>query len=986
MKQSQIKASAFPKGSEWRRWDLHVHTPESKLGTSFVGVSWDEYVDSLEDAAEKSNIAVIGVTDYMTIDGYERLVAERAKSTPRLSSVALLIPNIEFRASPATKAGNGINLHLLIDPSDPDHIQKIKRALGNLKFHYDGTPYGCSRDQLIEFGKAQNSALGEEAAYKFGIEQFKPTYEEIFKWLATEKWLSANSVATIANGKDGISGLPVGGFAAVRDELLKKSRLIFSGNESDRIHYLGKKDGVPRSEIIRMYGSLKPCVHGSDAHEIGKLFKPDEDRYCWIRSDPTFQGLLQLLWEPEERVHIGPTAPQKSDASRLITEIKISNSRGWFTQSTIALNPGLVAIIGEKGAGKTAVADIVAFASGIPIEDNSQSSFLKKGRLHLDGTRVALRWGTGVETNATLTAKPFEAQRPLVRYLSQDFVERLCSDDHDGGELQEAIEEVVFSYLSDSEKEGHSSFDELRSARELSSQSRQDNFRGSLATLHREIERLHVSIGQRGTKEGTIEQTEKQIAALKQQLPSIPVADADTLILKKLEEERTGLKEAEQTIALKARRKRAIDDLLKNYSGLKERTTQSITDLVSALPANGLVDEGLLQRLNPTWDDSIEDAIRAVGDALESEILAHQGNDTITIPTGKSVFEFKARIKSLEDSLTKDEINKKRLLDLQKQIAEQEGIVIRLRKEIQDIDEKSKKLLLIKERERLDLYMEFFGALSDDETGLRDLYAPMKGKLSALDAEMKFELSAGYRVTAREWMEKATRFYDGRRGVATTTRKNKVEKFIEDTLAPAWLTGDAEAIRPAFEKFIEIVAPVDFMEKVANPSIKMVDLFDWMFSIDHISTTYKIEYGGTALENLSPGTRGIALLVLYLLMDEDDSRPLVIDQPEGNLDNSSIYSQLVPYIRKARIKRQIIIVTHNPNLVVATDADQVVIATSVKVPGQPYPQITYVSGSLEHNEVDDVEGRVGVRQAVCTLLEGGDRAFKDREERYSIKH
>jgi ABC-type cobalamin/Fe3+-siderophores transport system ATPase subunit len=154
-----------------------------------------------------------------------------------------------------------------------------------------------------------------------------------------------------------------------------------------------------------------------------------------------------------------------------------------------------------------------------------------------------------------------------------------------------------------------------------------------------------------------------------------------------------------------------------------------------------------------------------------------------------------------------------------------------------------------------------------------------------------------------------------------------------------------------------------------------------MFAVDHIALSYKVRYGGTELEYLSPGTRGIALLVLYLLMDEDDTRPLIIDQPEGNLDNSSVYQQLVPYIREAKTRRQIILVTHNPNLVVATDAEQVIIATAERPTSQFYPKLTYHSGALEHvgNGTD-----LGVREAVCLLLEGGKQAFQEREHRYAL--
>jgi ABC-type cobalamin/Fe3+-siderophores transport system ATPase subunit len=154
-----------------------------------------------------------------------------------------------------------------------------------------------------------------------------------------------------------------------------------------------------------------------------------------------------------------------------------------------------------------------------------------------------------------------------------------------------------------------------------------------------------------------------------------------------------------------------------------------------------------------------------------------------------------------------------------------------------------------------------------------------------------------------------------------------------------------------------------------------------LFSVEHIELTYKIHYAGTQLEYLSPGTRGIALLVLYLLMDEDDTRPLLIDQPEGNLDNSSVYKQLVPYIRKAKKRRQIILITHNPNLVVATDAEQIVIATAERPSTQPYPCLRYDSGSLEHSVVGE---ELGIREVVCLLLEGGEEAFKAREKRYSL--
>lgn len=987
MKKSSLTVPSFPNGSQWRRWDLHVHTPESRLGTSFTGVSWEQYIDELERLAQEAEIAAIGVTDYMSIDGYERLYAARTDvNNPRLISVPLLLPNIELRAMPPTKDGKALNIHILVDPSDPDHIQKIKRALRNLKVEYTSAEgrhaYGCIRNELIEYAKAHNPEIADdEQAYKSGIEQFKPSYEQILEWLRGEGWLLKNSMLGISNGKDGISGLPADGFSAIRDEILKHCHFVFSANPNDRTYYLGQKAGVSPEEIKRMYGTLKPCLHGSDAHEIKALFKPDSERFCWIKSDPTFEGLRQILWEPESRINIGQAKPQLSDVSKIIDKLSFNNSNGWFTQDSIQLNPGLVAIIGEKGAGKTAIADLIAFASGVSIDTKSQSSFISKGRLHLNGVGLKLTWGSGTTSEAYLTEKPFISPKPLVRYLSQDFVERLCSEDHQGRELQEAIEEVVFSHLDEVHREGYSSFEELRLARESASQSRQDAFRGQIVSLHREIDRLQTSIGQRNVKIANRTQTSEQINELKKQLPSVTQA-GDEETLKKLEVEQASVKALETSISTKNRRKRNIDEFLKSYSEFKERTARQLQELIDSAQFGELIPKELIEKLNPTWDREIIPVIQTASELLDSQITDIRGSEEEYKNDGMTLYDVSKRIKSLQELLSKDETNKKRLLDLQKQISAQESTVLRLTKELEEIDGKTSKLLLQRERERDELYLKYFEALAEDEKGLRELYAPMKEQLDKLGSDMKFELSAGYRVDTQDWLDKSIRFFDGRRPQAATT-KDEIEKFVKDTLSIAWNSGNSEKIKEAVQKFSSLVKPVEFMETHAAPSLKFVDLLDWMYSTDHIGTTYKIKYGGTSLEHLSPGTRGIALLVLYLLMDEDDRRPLIIDQPEGNLDNSSIYLQLVPYIRKAKNNRQIILVTHNPNLVVATDAEQIIVALSERSPDQAYPQITYVSGSLEHSELD--KETIGIRQAVCTLLEGGDRAFKEREGRYSIR-
>jgi len=153
-------------------------------------------------------------------------------------------------------------------------------------------------------------------------------------------------------------------------------------------------------------------------------------------------------------------------------------------------------------------------------------------------------------------------------------------------------------------------------------------------------------------------------------------------------------------------------------------------------------------------------------------------------------------------------------------------------------------------------------------------------------------------------------------------------------------------------------------------------LLEWVFDDSQIQLNYGLRYNSTELEKLSPGTKGIVLLILYLAMDIDDSRPLIVDQPEENLDSESVYSLLSRYFRTAKRRRQVIVITHNPNLVVNTDAEQVIIATADRLHGA-FPNFSYETGSLE-NPV--------IRSKVCGILEGGEKAFLQRERRYALTH
>ena len=151
---------------------------------------------------------------------------------------------------------------------------------------------------------------------------------------------------------------------------------------------------------------------------------------------------------------------------------------------------------------------------------------------------------------------------------------------------------------------------------------------------------------------------------------------------------------------------------------------------------------------------------------------------------------------------------------------------------------------------------------------------------------------------------------------------------------------------------------------------------------------YQITQDGDDISQMSPGKR--SLVLLKLLIELDNSKcPILLDQPEDDLDNRSIYNDLVKFIKNKKRERQIIIVTHNPNLVVGADAECVIVANQrgAHSENKSY-KFEYVSGALENtflkNDEDKILYKQGIREHVCDILEGGNEAFVKREQKYGM--
>ena len=156
-------------------------------------------------------------------------------------------------------------------------------------------------------------------------------------------------------------------------------------------------------------------------------------------------------------------------------------------------------------------------------------------------------------------------------------------------------------------------------------------------------------------------------------------------------------------------------------------------------------------------------------------------------------------------------------------------------------------------------------------------------------------------------------------------------------------------------------------------SHNQLDLYDFIYGLDYIEPLFQLKLDDKSLSALSPGERGALLLLFYLFIDMDD-KPLIIDQPEENLDNESVYKYLVKFIKQAKEKRQIIMVTHNPNLAVVCDADQVIKMDIDKKDKKN--TVSFMSGSIENPDMN---------KCIVNVLEGTYPAFHNRDSKYFDK-
>lgn len=901
------------RGSEWRKWDLHIHTPGTAKNDHYGNSDevWERYIDALE----KSDVTVFGITDYFSMDNYYKVLQFQAEG--RLDGKTLL-PNIEMRITPVTKSGTAINIHAIFDPTlTKDEIER--EFFGSLKMKSGDETYSCTRPQLLSFGRklANDNSYPENAAIKKAIGEFIVPFEELHDILSKKFFDNRVIVALSGKSQDGLSGLlnTDCNTHTLRKQIGRMADVILSSNAKDIAYFLGEsKDS--KEMVIATYRSLKPCIIGSDAHSLDKVGVFPNDRITWVKADPTFEGLKQILFEPKERVHISDVKPDIKFDYNVIDHVLLNTASVWNQE--ISLNQNLNTIIGGRSTGKSTL--LASIASKFKdIKDVENRDYIKEL-----SDNVHVVWRDGKENDGK-----------EIEYFTQNEIANIISKgDSDNLFCNILIGQPNF-------RETYEKFKEEEATRFSTIQSK--------VSLYFEKRRQYIEkssyVKTLGDIDGIcreIEKLEKERNAIQQKL-----TDKKEII----EKYQTKEKELSQLFANKTRLDKEKEqlDILSKSDFFVLNSNLSIQWLTES-SVNRMKDEArqTLSKSNLHMQEFLIGIIASVDERIKN--------------ISKQIVEIESDASYKEGKHIFDE--NKNLVLIMKQISSLSQQKVKIGQESQILD---------------NLYKEFKTIGSD----LLNEHLSYLELMNSIASNLRIQhdnitLSASYELKPE--LEKTLNDTFSLRSVIMnqliTDTVNQYRKKTKDDIKK----GVTELLNKAVKDELTFKNGYNVQSFLTN-----------MLSTNWFKLKYNVDYESDNLLDMSPGKR--SFVVLKLLLDFSDKKcPILIDQPEDNLDNRAIYNELVKYIREKKKERQIILVTHNPNIVVGADSEEVIVANQngKNAPNDGGIKFQYVSGSLENSSkrLDEsnmpILNRCGIREHVCDILEGGENAFRDRENKYGF--
>ena len=691
----------------------------------------------------------------------------------------------------------------------------------------------------------------------------------------------------------------------VTDEIDKVCDGFFGGEQNVK-YYLD----VERYETEEK-AKPKPVIACCDAHSfediddyLGKKFvkqnvKTGKDEtiknITWIKADPTFEGLKQITYEPIDRVKIQTLKPDTKNARHIISEIQFKSSDNLFGNQKILLNENLNAIIGGKSSGKSLLLHSIAESI-----DPEQVKRINK-RLNFEGYSFEnenydfeVTWKNN-EKDFLSDINPDNKSRKIA-YIPQLYINYLA-EKNNKKELNTLVGNIllqddIYKSFFEEKKAGIDKISQKTeleltnllsiktNAIELKKQIKELGASKIIAEAIKKIE-LQISEGQKLSNLSP-EEVSKYNELLKKKEKSdkeLQIIQTKINVLQKFSEELyasknglVGIISQEDYLSQKGRLDKILDvftEIPKDIENIKSLISKDFDVIITNLQ-------------NEISNLKLEEL------KVNVEMVLKQFNIELS-PLLKKL-EGQKELKKISEQLEKEKQKKEKSELFEKQLSNA----------IEEYKNSKKRITnLLKERHSL----------------YKDIVVRINETKKEIGEEIILNCSLVYEKEKFALYEQANK--------AAIAR----EHFFNNLFSVNHINYDL--IPDLFQDILNVTD--DNSLKLSNGNnipLKQKTTIDEIFRgiiQDNFELDYKVTYKNDELLSMSPGKKGTVLLILFLQISSAEY-PILIDQPEDNLDNRTIYDLLCKMVIETKIDRQIIIVSHNANLVVATDSENIIVA------------------------------------------------------------
>lgn len=911
------------RGSEWHIWDLHVHTPES-IEEHYKGSSqedkWDKYIADLENLPK--DIKVLGINDYLFIDGYRKVLDYKERG--RLKNIDTILPVVEFRLAKfcGHEKFKRINYHVIFSNElTPDQIQQ--QFLNALTCHY-----ALSADQKVEWGGVitkdsirdlgkkiiDSSPEDKRGQYRdpvmVGFSNLNIEVSSIQNALSNAGCIFRGKYITAIGKTEWDDFTWDAGSSADKKDIINGVDIVFTAAK-DINAYNKSKDSLRKNGVNDLLLDCSDAHYFSDAQNV-----KDRLGNCktWIKAKTTFEGLKQILYEPDERVRVQAEMPDCKKLYQEIDYIKLDEPDFWSGE--IQLNPNLNTIIGGRSTGKSSL--LKAIAAKHNKSCIASDDFINN---HLGG--VTVKWKDDSD----------EGEHEI-EYFRQSYMYEIASSKN---RTNEVIEGIITADEDTINRKKHR--DQLD---QLSGKIRTDVY--SVFQKQSEVDTYTKALTEKGNKEG-----------VEKQLDLLMARAGDLQKSSKLNESETNeFKNARNTLEVKS-----IDIKHSNHD----------IELLNTIRQLSPFDPSFEHRcqfghiFSPQHSDKLSDLYRDLKEKTETQWR-------------KIIDEF---LDQLEDRKTED---KKVIENIRKSDLYKKGNqAIEGNKELNDVYERIKQ-----EKQNL----EEINRLQLSKDKAKEDRDKLIGEIVSNHKFLRKVLENRSRELAKE--------YEGLEiSVGLALHIEELQTFLEERLNQQGKEKQEylQNILDNYQRDDELCLS-DFLRDLLTNKVVLknahlpLDVATEFFVRKWYSLDYTLIYQGDDFKSMSEGKQ--AFVILKLLLDFSDKKcPILIDQPEDSLDNRAIYNELVTYIKHKKRDRQIILVTHNSNIVVGADAENVIVANQhgSNAHNSGNNKFQYINGALEDTKKRDVTcpyilPSQGIREHICDILEGGPDAFAKREKKYGF--